>query len=350
MPDSQITDAQEEAKLREGLASGALFSQEKADALASSEDNEVRPTEQNNQDKTTEQKIPLKKEDKKIERKSESVSEKKTSKPIQNGTDKNGKLNGKEVKTEEQPVSRGEERLNKIRLQIDEDKKKLNQERETYVSPAAQREIDRLTQELTAQKAQSEYTPDQLRQWADETLEEAVNATDPAQKAKLKQNAAKMREKANQVEKAQKEAEGVKVQVEQRTKAQKEQFNRTWDDNLKKAVEEYPDLAQPGSPIHYEAMQLLDHPDPYWRQALRGSPHGISTVAYLAHLKVEADAASDLREELNELKDKLKGSLRKLGLGRGGVTQPIGEKDFDSMTEAEQERSLRERLSQGLSL
>lgn len=355
MPDSLEMEAQEESQLREGLASGALFDQEKADALTSSEEDVSQPTAKNNQDKATETKDPLKKEVKKevkkVERKSVATSDKNGK---QDKVEKNGKLNGNaatpELDADGQPVSRGEKRLNEVRLKLDQDKQKFNVERQTYVSPQAQAEIDRLSLELANHKSQSEFTPEKLRLWADQELDSAAMAKDDETRLKHKQAASQMRKKADDLEKNLKEAEGTKAQVAQRTEAQKRQFNQSWDENLKKAIEEYPELGQPGSNIHSKASELMNHPDPYWQKALKGSPSGISTIAYIAHLQTEAEAASDLREELNELKGKLKGSLKKLGLGRGGITTQAPEKEFDDMSEAEQEAWLRRGLKQGLPL
>lgn len=343
MSDEIQTLAQEEEHIRELMAQRPDHTVPVTNDEPISAENEDRPTDQKRQDNSKKKSEPSKKEEGEDKtRKSESASEKGKDKTQLNGTEK------KDGKEGEETVPRGEKRLTDKWAQLTKEKEDFSKQRDSFVSRAAQQEIDRLAAENAELKGKSEFTPAQLRIWAQENIDKSAEVSDPSQKLELKQIAQRMREKADQVEKLKAQGDQEKQQLTQRQEQSKKQFDQEWMSHLGKMQQENPDLKE-GTELYHETAQILNHEDPQMGKYLRSRPDGIVLAVYLAKLRLDAEAASDLREENEQLKEKLKGRDKKLGLGKSFASVPASEKEFDSLSLPEMERSIKTQIAQGQS-
>lgn len=106
---------------------------------------------------------------------------------------------------------------------------------------------------------------------------------------------------------------------------------KQWDESVKQAIKENPELNDPNSQLFQEVTGLLKT-----KQVLGTYPGGFNDALEVAKTIIEARKAQSLESKISELSKELEKykAMTSLGSSGGGVPRP-SQKSFDEMTEEE---------------
>lgn len=169
--------------------------------------------------------------------------------------------------------------------------------------------------------------PDKLRQYAKEWENEGRD--DLARAAR--QQADLLEQKA-------------KITAEKTEKANKE-FNETWASNVRRMIEENPDLKDEESDFAKRVVGILKSEDMELRKLINSSPNGFSYATQIAKMQKAAEDSEVLRTELESLKKENADLRKKTSLSASGSQVPAKRKSFEEMSYQEQEEFLRRNAS-----
>jgi len=228
----------------------------------------------------------------------------------------------KEIKAED---SKKETKRAKEEARLSESWKKLEAEKAQV--RARQAELEKRIEELEAKNDPTSPSPDALRKYAREWENEGRD--DLARAAR--QQADLLEQKA-------------KINAEKQEKAQKE-FNETWASNVRRMIEENPDLKDEESDFAKRVVGILKSEDMELRKLINSSPNGFAYATQIAKMQKAAEDSEVLRTELESLKKENADLRKKTSLSASGSQTPAKRKSFEEMSYQEQEEFLRRNAS-----
>lgn len=228
----------------------------------------------------------------------------------------------KETKSEDKK----EAKRAKEEARLAESWKKLEAEKAAVRAKQAELE-KKLEESERANDPTTPANPDKLRQYAKEWENEGRD--DLARAAR--QQADLLEQKA-------------KINAEKTEKAQKE-FNETWASNVRRMIEENPDLKDEESDFAKRVVGILKSEDMELRKLINASPNGFAYATQIAKMQKAAEDSEVLRTELESLKKENADLRKKTSLSASGSQTPAKRKSFEEMSYQEQEEFLRRNAS-----
>ena len=228
----------------------------------------------------------------------------------------------KETKSEDKK----ETKRAKEEARLAESWKKLEAEKAAVRAKQAELE-KKLEESERASDPTTPANPDKLRQYAREWENEG---RDDLAKA-ARQQADLLEQKA-------------KINAEKQEKAQKE-FSETWASNVRRMIEENPDLKDEESDFAKRVVGILKSEDMELRKLINSSPNGFAYATQIAKMQKAAEDSEVLRTELESLKKENADLRKKTSLSASGSQTPAKRKSFDEMSYQEQEEFLRRNAS-----
>ena len=228
----------------------------------------------------------------------------------------------KETKSEDKK----EAKRAKEEARLAESWKKLEAEKAAVRAKQAELE-KKLEESERASDPTTPANPDKLRQYAREWENEG---RDDLAKA-ARQQADLLEQKA-------------KINAEKQEKAQKE-FSETWASNVRRMIEENPDLKDEESDFAKRVVGILKSEDMELRKLINSSPNGFAYATQIAKMQKAAEDSEVLRTELESLKKENADLRKKTSLSASGSQTPAKRKSFDEMSYQEQEEFLRRNAS-----
>lgn len=231
------------------------------------------------------------------------------------------------AKAESKPEdSKKEAKRAKEEARLAESWKKLEAEKAAVRAKQAELE-KKLEESERANDPTTPASPDKLRQYAKEWENEGRD--DLARAA---------RQQADLIE------QRLKVNAEKTEKAQKE-FSETWASNVRRMIEENPELKDETSDFAKRVVGILQSEDSELRKLINSSPNGFSYATQIAKMQKAAEESEVLRTELESLKKENADLRKKTSLSASGSQTPAKRKSFDEMSYSEQEEFLRRNAS-----
>lgn len=234
----------------------------------------------------------------------------------------------KEPKAEEAPKaedSKKETKRAKEEARLSESWKKLEAEKAQV--RARQAELEKKIEELETKNDPTNPSPEALRKYARDWENEGRD--DLAKAARAQADLLEQRAKS-QADKAER---------------QKRDFNEQWGSNVRRMIEENPELKDEESPFAKRVVSLLKSEDEELRKLLNSSPNGFSYATQIARMQEAAEASEALRKEVETLRKENTDLRKKTSLSTSSTAKAPKRKSFEEMDWKEQEEFLRRNAS-----
>jgi hypothetical protein len=127
--------------------------------------------------------------------------------------------------------------------------------------------------------------------------------------------------------------------------------NEVRSTNARRLVEDNPDLKNQESPLYKALSQVINNEDRELKDFFARSPNGLVYGTQIAKMKLAAESAASLQEEIATIKKENEELKKKLSLGSSTGSKPTkAKKDFEEMDYKEQETFLKKMLSESESV
>lgn len=225
-----------------------------------------------------------------------------------------------------------EGRLAKDQARLAESWKKLEDEKAAVRKQAEELKLAKEKAEEEAIKSVApdmSSSPEDLRRYARDWEQEGKDEV-----------AAEARRMADQIEKAQK----LKAERDERLTKEQNEIRAT---NARRLLEDNPDLKNQDSPLYKALTEIVNNQDAELKDFFARSPHGLVYGTQIAKMKIAAESAASLQEEIATIKKENEELKKKLSLGSSTGSKPVkAKKDFEEMDYKEQEAFLKKMLSE----
>lgn len=217
--------------------------------------------------------------------------------------------------------------------------RELEEAREEKAAVRKQAEELKLAKEKAEEEAIKSVAPDMSS--SPEDLRRYARDWENEGKDEIASEARKM---ADQIERAQ------KLKAERNERISKEQ-NEIRANNARRLLEDNPDLKNQESPLYKALSEIINNEDVELKDFFARSPHGLVYGTQIAKMKLAAESAASLQEEVATIKKENEELKKKLSLGSSTGSKPAkGKKEFEDMDHKEQEAFLRKMLSESESV
>jgi hypothetical protein len=225
-----------------------------------------------------------------------------------------------------------EGRLAKDQARLSESWKKLEEEKALVRKQA---EELRLAKEKAEEDAIKSVAPDMSS--SPEDLRRYARDWENEGKDDLASEARKM---ADQIDRAQK----LKSERDERIAKQQNEIRAT---NARRLMEDNPDLKNQDSTLYKALAEIVNNQDTELREFFSKSPNGLVYGTQIARMKLAAESAASLQDEIATIKKENEELKKKLSLGSSTGSKPSkGKKEFEDMDYKEQEAFLKKMLSE----
>jgi len=234
----------------------------------------------------------------------------------------------KASETSEAPKAEDKKEAKKAKeeARLSESWKKLEAEKAQV--RARQAELEKKIEELEQKSDPTSPSPETLRKYAREWENEGRD--DLAKAARAQADALEQKSKVN-------------AEKEER---RKRDFTEQWSSNVRRMIDENPELKDEESPFAKRVVGLLQNEDGELRRLLNTSPNGFAYATQIALMQEAAEASEALRSEVETLKKENTELRKKTSLSAGSTAKASPKrKSFEEMSYQEQEEFLRRSAS-----
>jgi len=194
--------------------------------------------------------------------------------------------------------------------------------------PEERKASEKKIEELEQKSDPTSPSPETLRKYAREWENEGRD--DLAKAARAQADALEQKSKVN-------------AEKEER---RKRDFTEQWSSNVRRMIDENPELKDEESPFAKRVVGLLQNEDGELRRLLNTSPNGFAYATQIALMQEAAEASEALRSEVETLKKENTELRKKTSLSAGSTAKASPKrKSFEEMSYQEQEEFLRRSAS-----